>query len=123
MEAALPGEIFSRLKALVAPYSKEMEIITDTAILYELRIPKEFMIGDRHYQECYYCSLLMTTHSVSFSLITYKLFAEEFSVPTALRKNLRANGRFNFRKLDNVQEAAVAQLLRKGFDLYKSRLS
>lgn len=68
METTSPDEISGRLKELVIPYGKEIEVIADTPVHYGLRIPKEFTLGSLHYQQSYYCWVFATPESVSFSL-------------------------------------------------------
>lgn len=122
MEAAGVDAIFARLKRLVLPYSNEMLVLTDTAGHYELQIPKEFILRDMHYQGCFYCYVFNGTNSVSFGLFPQRLFPELFSIPASLRKNLRKSSYFSFKTLNAVQEAAVAELLKNSFALYKTRL-
>ena len=122
MEVAGVDDIFGRLKTLVLPYSKEMLVIMDIAGHYELQIPKEFKLGDMHYQGCFYCYVFNGNNSVSFGLFPQRLFPELFSIPASLRKNLRKASYFSFKTLNAVQEAAVAQLLQDGFALYKTRI-
>ncbi len=122
MELITAGEIFLRLKTIVLPYSKEMEVIADTEGHYELQIPNDFKLGERHYQRCFYCYVFNGTNSVSFGLFPHRLFPELFSIPASLRKNLRKASYFSFKRLNALQEAALAQLLQDGFALYKTRL-
>jgi hypothetical protein len=122
MEVTGLDDIFGRLKKLLLPYSKEMEVVMDTAAHYELQIPHNFTLGGRHYQGCFYCSVFNASHSVFFSLFPQRLFPEMFSTPAPLRKNLKAGNRFDFKTLNGVQEAAVTQLLQDTFALYKNRL-
>jgi hypothetical protein len=122
METAVVDGIFTRLKELVIPYSKEMLVIMDTAGHYELQIPKEFKLGDLHYQNSFYCFVFNGANSVSFGLFPHRLFPELFSIPASLRKSLRKGSYFSFKTLNAGQEAALAQLLQEGFALYKTRL-
>lgn len=120
MQTSAPAEIFDRLKQLVFPYEKEMEINTDGPGHYELRIPGTYSVGDNRNHQSYYCTVFLKTSSVFFSLIVYRLLPEIFDTPASLKKALRKDGAFDFKKLDDEQEVAIALLfLQQGFAMYK----
>ena len=111
-------DIFKRLKKILLPYSKKMEVRTDTATDFHLYIVKDIELAGRKYKECYFSGLKINTKMVSFYFFPYYTHPSKFTIPPAIQKNLKGKNCFNFKKLDNAQEAAVGQLLKEGFALY-----
>ncbi|MEO6315460.1 MAG: hypothetical protein ABIU63_01015 [Chitinophagaceae bacterium] len=111
--------LFARLKKLLLPYSKKMEVRTDTASNYHLYIVKEIVLAGKKVAECYFCGLKINHSMVSFYFFPYYSHPQVLSVPPSIQKNLKGKTCFNFKQLNSGQEEAIAALLKDGEMLYK----
>ena len=119
METTDFTEIFSRIKKQLLPYGKKMDTRTDTDKAYQLYIVKEFEMAGRKFPECYFGGTVIQKTMVAFYFFPYYTHPQHFSIPDAIKKNLKGKSCFNFKKLDEEQEKAIAQLLKEGEALYK----
>ncbi|MEO5683366.1 MAG: hypothetical protein ABIQ88_12035 [Chitinophagaceae bacterium] len=119
MEKTDHAGVFARLKKLLLPYGKKMEVRTDTASNYHLYITKEIELAGRKIPECYFCGLKVNSTMVSFYFFPYYSHPQVLSIPPAIAKNLKGKTCFNFKQLNSEQEKAIAVLLKEGEALYK----
>ena len=119
MESTDFTEIFGRIKKLLLPYGKKMDIRLDTEKSYQLYIVKEFEFAGRKFPESYFSGTVIQKTMVAFYFFPYYTHPKHFTIPDAIKKNLKGKSCFNFKKLDGEQEKAIAQLLKEGEALYK----
>ena len=119
METSDFNEIFTRIKKLLLPYSGKMDTRADTEKNYQLYIVKEFEFGGRKFPECYFSGTTIQKTMVAFYFFPYYTHPRRFTIPDAIKKNLKGKNCFNFKKLNEEQEKAIAQLLKEGEALYK----
>jgi hypothetical protein len=121
MESKEFKTIFTRIKKLMLPYGKKMDIRVDKDDNYQLYILKEIELAGRKYKECYFGGTVIKKTMVAFYFFPIYTHPKEFSIPAPIKKNLKGKSCFNFKKLDDEQEKAIAQLLKEGLDLYKNK--
>jgi hypothetical protein len=118
METVLFPEIFYQIRKLLIPYGTKMQVRVNNPDNYQLVIVKDIELAGRKYPECYFSGVQIHKTMVSFYFFPYYTHADHFVIPEPLLKNLKGKNCFNFKKLNTVQEAAIAELLKKGFALY-----
>src|SRR4051812_40196505 len=119
METTDFTEIFGSIKKLLLPYGKKMDIRTNTEKAYQLYIVKDFEFAGRQFLECYFSGTVIQKTMVAFYFFPYYTHPKLFTIPDAIKKNLKGKICFNFKKLNGEQEKAIAQLLKEGAALYK----
>jgi hypothetical protein len=119
METTDFHEIFTRIKKQLLPYSKKMDVRVDKDGVYHLYIIKDVEMAGRQFKECYFGGAIIQKTMVAFYFFPIYTHPKEFVVPAPIKKNLKGKSCFNFKKLDDGQEKALAQLLKEGADLYK----
>jgi hypothetical protein len=119
METTDFQEIFNRIKKLLLPYGKKMETRVDAAGQYQLYIIKDIELGGRKFSECYFGGTVIQKTMVAFYFFPIYTHPKEFMLPDSIKKNLKGKSCFNFKKLNEGQEKAIAALLKEGAGLYK----
>jgi hypothetical protein len=119
METTDFHEIFTRIKKLLVPYGKKMDTRVDKDGQYQLYILNEFEFAGRKFKECYFCGIVIQKTMVAFYFFPIYTHPAKFVLPAPIKKNLKGKSCFNFKKMDDEQEKAIAQLLREGEALYK----
>lgn len=114
-------QIFMRIKKLLLPYGKEMDTRVDKESNYQLYIVKEIELAGRKFKECYFSGLVIQKTMVAFYFFPIYTHPKAFTIPVEIKKNLKGKSCFNFKKLDEAQEKAIAQLLKEGFNFYKKQ--
>ncbi len=123
METTDFKEIFARIKKQMLPYSKKMDVRVDKDSVYHLYIIKDIELAGRKYKEIYFGGVLVQKTMVAFYFFPIYSHPTAFVIPAPIKKNLKGKSCFNFKKLDDVQEKAIAALLKEGLDLYKKKFS
>ena len=119
METTDFHEIFTRIKKQLIPYSKKMDARVDKDGNYQLCIVNDFEFAGRNFRECYFSGTVIQKKMVSFYFFPIYTHPARFVLPAPIKKNLKGKNCFNFKKLDDEQEKAIAQLLKEGEALYK----
>lgn len=119
METTVFPEIFERIKKQMLPYGKRMDVRADKPGNYQLYILNEFELAGRKFKECYFGGAVIKKTMVAFYFFPIYTHPKSFTLPDAIKKNLKGKSCFNFKKIDEVQEKAIAQLLKEGADFYK----
>jgi hypothetical protein len=114
-------EIFECIKKLLIPYGKKMDVRVDKKGNYQLYIVKDLELAGRKFKECYFSGTVIQKTMVSFYFFPYYTHPNKFIIPDPIRKNLKGKNCFNFKKLDDAQQKAIAQLLQEGYELYKKQ--
>jgi hypothetical protein len=112
-------EIFTRIKTQLLPYGKRMDVRVDKEGNYQLYIVKDIELAGRKFSECYFSGTVIKNTMVSFYFFPVYTHPAAFVVPDAIKKNMKGKSCFNFKKLDDVQEKAIAALLKDGAAFYK----
>ena len=119
METSGFREIFTCIRHLLQPYSRQMQVKADNEGQYQLYIVKDIVLAGRSFKECYFSGTVIHTSMVSFYFFPMYTHPDQFIIPAAIQKNLKGKNCFNFKKLDNAQEKAIAGLLKEGAAFYK----
>jgi len=119
METTDFHEIFTRIKKQLVPYGKKMDTRVDKDGQYQLYILNDFEFAGRKFKECYFGGTVIKKTMVAFYFFPIYTHPKSFELPAAIKKNLKGKSCFNFKKLDDEQEKAIAQLLKEGADFYK----
>lgn len=119
MESTDFADIFARIKKLLVPYGKKMDVRSDNEKNYQLYIIKDFELAGRKFSECYFSGTVVQKTMVAFYFFPYYTHPQHFTIPDAIKKNLKGKSCFNFKKLNEAQEKAIMQLLAEGEALYK----
>jgi hypothetical protein len=112
------ADIFKHIRTLLLPYSKKMEVRATTATNFHLYIIKDLELAGRQFKECYFSGVKINTTMVSWYFFPYYTHPQKFTIPAAIQKNLKGKNCFNFKKIDQPQLDAIAQLLQEGLALY-----
>jgi len=113
-----PG-IFARIRKQLLPYSKKMDLRVDKEGNFHLYIVNDIELAGRMFKEVYFGGIAIKKTMVSFYFFPIYTHPQHFSIPAAIQKNLKGKSCFNFKKLDDVQEKAIAELLKEGAAFYK----
>ena len=118
METKDFSEIFARIKKLLLPCSKKMEVRANTEGNFQLYIIRDFEMAGRKFSECYFSGVSIHSTTVSFHFFPIYTHPKEFIIPPAIKKQLKGKSCFNFTQLNKEQEKAIAQLLKEGLACY-----
>jgi len=113
-----PG-IFARIKKQLLPYGRKMDTRVDKPGVFHLYIVKEVELAGRMFKEVYFGGVVIQKTMVAFYFFPIYSHPNNFTIPTAIQKNLKGKSCFNFKKMDDAQEKAIGQLLNNGFSFYK----
>ena len=95
-----------------------MEVRGNDTTDFHLYIIKDIELAGRKFKECFFSGVKINKTMVSFYFFPYYTHPKAFTIPTVLQKNLKGKNCFNFKKLDDAQQAAIAQLLQEGYGCY-----
>ena len=119
METSNFQQIFARIRKQLLPFGKMMEVRVDKEGAYQLYILGDVEISGRKFKECYFAGAVIQKTMVAFYFFPIYSHPAAFTVPAAIQKNCKGKSCFNFKKLDDVQEKAIAALLKDGAAFYK----
>jgi hypothetical protein len=121
METTEFAEIFARIKTLLLPYSRKMEMRANTFGNFHLYIIKNFELAGRKFKECYFSGVTIHKTMVSFYFFPLYTHPGELVIPPPIKKQLKGKNCFNFTRLNEEQESAITVLLKQGLDLYSKK--
>jgi hypothetical protein len=121
METSDFNQIFDRIRQLLVPYGKKMDVRADKPGNYQLYIITDWELAGRKFNECYFCGTTIKQTMVSFYFFPFYTHPDKLTIPEPIRKNLKGKTCFNFKKLDDLQQKTIAQLLQEGYELYKKQ--
>ncbi len=121
MEKTDFAEIFARIKKLLLPYRKKMELRANTSGNFQLYIIKDFEMAGRKFKECYFSGVTIHKTIVSFYFFPLYTHPNNFVIPPSIKKQLKGKNCFNFTRLDKEQETSIAALLKQGMELYSKK--
>jgi hypothetical protein len=107
-------EVFTRLRAIIAPYAPGMNVTADS--------DTAFSLDTRHVmanaQPLFFSSVTIRKHYVSFHLMPVYAYPDLLDHAGDLRTRMQGKSCFNFRQLDDAQVEALAGLVRRGYERY-----
>jgi hypothetical protein len=110
-----PG-VFSRLRAILEPYAREMVVVHDT--------DEVFYLDTRHVmknsQPLSFASVQIRKNYVSFYLMPVYAFPDLLDGIGDLKKRMQGKSCFNFTTLDDAQVATLTDLTRAAYERYKA---
>jgi len=118
MESSNSSVIFKRIRELLLPYSKQMEVRADNPGNYQLYIKGNFSLAGRPFKELYFAGVTIRKTMVSLYFFPIYTHPVNFTLPVTISKNLKGKSCFNFKQLNEEQEKALAALLVSGATLY-----
>jgi hypothetical protein len=107
-------EVFARLRAIIQPYAPHMYVTSDLDTAYSLDTRHVMANG----QPLFFSSVMIRKNYVSFHLMPVYAFPDLLDHAGDLRTRMQGKSCFNFRQLDDAQVAALAALVRRGYERY-----
>jgi hypothetical protein len=104
--------LFSRLKALLTPYAKALNLIHDTPIKYYL----ETGYSEKWKKPLFFGSVAVQKSYVSYYLMPVYMFPDLLDgISPALIKRMQGKSCFNFKQVDEALFSELEALTKKGF--------
>jgi hypothetical protein len=108
--------IFSRLKAILEPYTGEMVVVHDTDEVFYLDTRHVMTNG----KPLYFASVHVRKNYVSFYLMLVYAFPDLLDDIGDLKRRMQGKSCFNFRTLGDDQVARLTELTRAGYERYRA---
>jgi len=109
-------EVFQSLKEILAPYAKELVIVTDQDDNFYL--DTSFLMKNK--KPMYFGSIKVNKKYVSFHLMPVYVFPDLLKgISPELRRRMQGKSCFNFKTVDSQLFKELSQLTKSGFAEYK----
>ena len=108
-------QLFTRMKAILEPYAKELSVVTDDAREYYLDAGKNPKNGKPYF----FGAVQIRKHYVSFHLMPVYIYPELLeNISADLKRRMQGKSCFNFRRNDEPLFAELEDLTRAGYQKY-----
>jgi hypothetical protein len=113
------GEVFKRLKGILEPYAEGLVVTADNQGYYCL----ESSYSPKWKKPMFFGSAKIQKNYVSFYLMPVYMFPEMLEgVSSGLKKRMQGKSCFNFKAVDEVAFAELANLTKRGFDRFEKEI-
>jgi hypothetical protein len=112
-------EVFKRLKGILEPYAERLVVTVDKEGYYCL----EASYSEKWKKLMFFGSTKIQKNYVSFYLMPVYMFPELLGgVTPGLKKRMQGKSCFNFKGVDDLAFAELANLTKKGFDKFEREI-
>ena len=110
------ARVFRRLKAILKPYARQLQVVTDTE--------REFYLDTRHVMKnkkrLFFGAVRIGKSYVSFQLMPVYVFPDLLNgISPRLRLRMQGKSCFNFKAIEPWQVKELGRLSKRGFDRFK----